>query len=310
MTNPSGEQWTIRRGDQEATVVEVGGGLRTYAAGGLDLVAGYAADEMARAGRGQLLMPWPNRIRDGRYAFAGAQHQLALTEPARHNASHGLVRWVRWQPVRQNEQTVRLTTRLHPQPGWDGTLDLVVAYTLGDEGLTVTTSATNVGTTRAPFGCGAHPYVAIGDTALADVVLHLPAQKEVLVDDRLLPTHTDPVQVEHDFRSPRRLASTSLDTAYTGLHRDPATGHWEVTVSGLAGRPDVTVWGDEAFDWVQVFTTMGQDTGVDGTRGIAVEPMSCPPDAFNSGQGLVVLAPGESWSGSWGISAASAPSRG
>lgn len=302
MTSPlSGEQWTIRYGSHEVTVVQLGGGLRTYTLDGVDVVAGYRVDEVARAGRGQLLMPWPNRIRDGRYTWGGTDYQLPLSEPAHLNASHGLVRWMPWQATRRDESTLAVTARLFPQPGWDGLLDLEVGYALGDAGLVVTSTATNAGPGAVPFGYGAHPYVAIGDTPLADVVLRVPAAVEILVDERLLPTGTTPVRPEVDFRDPRAIGSARLDTAYTQVERDAANGRWEVTVSGLRDRPDVTVWGDEAFGWVQVFTAQGADSGVKGSRGVAVEPMSCPADAFNSGAGLVTLEPGQSWTGTWGI---------
>lgn len=283
------------------TVVEVGGGLRSYQVDGVDVVAGYEHDEVCRAGRGQLLMPWPNRIRDGRYTFAGAEHQLALTEPPRGNASHGLVRWAPWVLDHHEGRSLAVHTRLHPQPGWDGVLDLTATYVLDAHGLQVTTSATNVGTTTVPFGCGAHPYVALGDTPLAQVELTVPAAREVLVDDRLIPLDTRDVAPELDFREGRALGTVALDTAYTDLERDPTTGRWEVRVAGLQSIGEVTVWGDEAFGWAQVFTAQGADTGVAGPRGIAVEPMTCPANAFNSGDGLVVLAPGESWTGTWGL---------
>jgi aldose 1-epimerase len=299
--HPSGEQWTIRSGGHEVTVVEVGGGLRTYTLDGVDVMAGYGVDEPASSGRGQLLMPWPNRIRDGRYTFEAKEQQLPLTEPAFHNASHGLVRWVPWHVVEQAEDSLTVGTRLHPQPGWDGVLDLAVTYALDDSGLTVTSRATNVGHATVPFGYGAHPYVAIAGTPLAEVVLQIPAGEEILVDDRMLPTGTVPVRPEADFRTPRALGSTSLDTAFTALERDPGTDRWTVTVSGLRDRGDVHLWADGSFDWLQVFTVKGADDAP-GVRGIAVEPMSCPAEAFNSGQGLVVLTPGESWSGTWGIS--------
>jgi aldose 1-epimerase len=154
-----------------------------------------------------------------------------------------------------------------------------------------------------PFGFGAHPYIALGDTRLSDVVLRVPAAEQVLVDDeRKLPTGSASVEQEgRDFRSQRPLGDTRLDTAFTGLDRD-GDGRWWVTLAGLSDRPDVSVWGDEAFDWVQVFTDKGEDQGVDGVRGIAVEPLTCPADAFNSGQGVVVLDPGARWSGQWGVS--------
>lgn len=296
----SGEQWLIRRGSATATVVELGGGLRTYTVDGVDIVAGYGPDEVARFGRGQVLMPWPNRIRDGRYSFEGAQFQLPLTEPALGNASHGLVRWLPWRLLSRDEASVRVGATLFPQPGWNGLLELELTYALGDAGLTVTPMATNSGSAAVPFGYGAHPYVALGETPLAQVVLHAPAQQEMLVDDRKLPTGTAPVTRDHDFRTPRELGTASLDTAYTQVDRD-ASGRWEVTLASLTDRPSVAVWGDEAFPWFQVFTDKGADTGVDGARGIAVEPMSCPADAFNSGVDLLQLEPGQSWTGTWGI---------
>ncbi len=302
VTSPSGEQWTLRRGRQEATVVEVGGGLRTYRVDEADIVAGYADDEVCRAGRGQVLMPWPNRIRDGKYSFAGSDLQLGLTEAALRNANHGLVRWATWQLHWHSDDWSALTvrTRLHPQPGWNGILDLSVNYVLDPDGLSVSAHATNVGDTAAPFGFGAHPYIALGETPLAQVQLTIPAAREVLVDDQLIPTGTAPVRAEVDFRTARVLGATALDTAFTDLSRSEATGAWEVVVGGLA-TGDVTVWGDESMDWVQVFTAKGRDSGVDGVRGIAVEPMSCPANAFNSGEGLLVLEPGQSWAGEWGI---------
>ena len=304
-TFPSGEQWTLRSGRQEATVVEVGGGLRTYTVDGVDVLAGYAADEVCLSGRGQVLMPWPNRIRDGRYGFAGVDHQLAITEVPLSNSNHGLVRWLPWQLHWHSDDWSALTvrTRLHPSPGWDWTLDLSVNYVLDHDGLTVSAHAGNVGDVPAPFGYGAHPYIALGETRLADVVLTVPAEREVLVDDQMIPTGTAPVRAEMDFRAGRALGSTSLDTAYTDLERTGRDGAWEVVVGGLA-TGDVTVWGGVGLDWAQVFTAKGADSGVDGTRGIAVEPMSCPSNAFNSGDGLVVLEPGQSWSAAWGIAPA------
>src|SRR5690348_3976375 len=99
---PSGEQIEIRAGDQRAVIVEIGAGLRAYTVADRELLDGYGAEEMASAGRGQVLMPWPNRLQDGAYEFEGRSHQLPLTEPSSHNAIHGLVRWVSWS-VRERE---------------------------------------------------------------------------------------------------------------------------------------------------------------------------------------------------------------
>lgn len=301
----SGEQWTLRRGPDTVTVVEVGGGLRAWTRDGLSVLAGYTEDEMCLAGRGQLLMPWPNRIRDGKYVHDGTAYQLALTEPRFGNASHGLVRWASWSLLGRTESTeesaLTVGYALHAQPGWPGTLDLRVTYALADAGLSVRTDVVNTGSQPVPFGYGAHPYVAVGDVDPAQVGVHVPADRYVEVDERMLPTAVrDVAGTAYDFRVARPLGTTTLDTAYTGLRRDE-DGRWRVTLSGLGPRPDVTVWGDAAFAWTQVFTGKA---AAEGEHGIAVEPMSCPADAFGSGTDVVRLEPGASWSGTWGVSPA------
>ncbi|MHB8275231.1 MAG: aldose 1-epimerase family protein [Dermatophilaceae bacterium] len=309
---PSGEQWTIRHGDHEVVVVEVGGGVRTYVHRGHDVLSGYPRDAQCSAGRGQLLMPWPNRIRDGRYSSSGQDHQLALSEPDRGNAIHGLVRWAIWSVLEQTQDTISLVCRLRPQQGWGWSLDLSVAYALTDQGLIVTPRAVNVGTGTAPFGFGAHPYLSVGEARVDEVQLGIPAVSLLELDDRLLPTGLAAVDgTDRDFRKPRLLGETALDTAFTNVAAD-ADGRWRVTLAHaptahapigrtVTGRA-VTVWADAtAYPWVQVFTGDSLPLVARRTSGIAVEPMTCPPDAFNSGDGLLVLGPGQEFAASWGI---------
>ena len=287
---PSGEQWTIRHGDQEVVVVEVGGGLRTFACGGGGVVAGYPPDARCLAGRGQLLMPWPNRIRDGRYTFAGQGHQLALTEPDRGNAIHGLVRWAIWSVLEQAEDSVTLGYRLRPQQGWEWSLDLSVTYALTPTGLVVTPRASNVGTDAAPFGFGAHPYLSVGEDRVDEVEVCIPAAAYLEVDERLLPR--GPVGVEgtdQDFRQPRVLGQMALDTAFSNVVAD-TDGRWRVTLAHPRTGRAVSLWADaKAYQWVQVFTGDSLPLISRRASGIAVEPMTCPPNAFHSGDDLLVL---------------------
>ena len=300
---PSGEQWTIRHGDHEAVVVEVGGGLRTYTFRGRDVLAGYPPDTQCSGGRGQLLMPWPNRIRDGRYSVAGQSRQLALSEPERGNAIHGLVRWAIWSvlaPARADQIT--LVCRLRPQQGWAWSLDLAVTYALTDEGLTVTPHAVNVGTGAAPFGFGAHPYLSVGEERVDEVRLGIPARSLLEVDDRLLPRGIVAVDgTDRDFREPRLLGETTLDTAFTNVVAD-VDGRWRVTLAHPHTGRAVTVWADAtAYPWLQVFTGGPGSPTARRSGGIAVEPMTCAPDAFNSGDGLLSLEPGQEFAASWGV---------
>ncbi len=295
---PTGQQFTIGCGPFEATIVEVGGGLRAFTRDGVPVVAGYAEDEECRSGRGQQLMPWPNRIRDGVYAFGGTRQQLPITEVSRHNASHGLVRWALWELLEHERDSVTIGYRLHPQPGWPHHLDLRTTYVLDETGLVVTSAARNVGAVPAPFGYGAHPYLSIGGLPVDQVELHVPASTWLATDDRSLPTRTEPVEgTRYDFRSGGRAGAELLDTAYTDIERDD-DGMWRCRVQSEAFGW-VTLWADAAFPWLQVFTGAAL-LGL-GEPGVAVEPMSCPADAFNSGRSLVVLEPGQEWTGTWGI---------
>lgn len=303
MTNfrPSGTQWTLSYGDQTATVVEVGGGLRGYAVGGAEIIDGYAEGELCPAGAGQLLMPWPNRIRDGHYRHGGQAHQLPLSEAALHNAIHGLVRWLPWQPVEGTESSLSLGCTLEPQVGYPWRLTLQVEYRLGDDGLTVTHSAVNRSDSPAPFGVGTHPYLRVPGVAVDDLTLTVPARTRLLVDGRMLPIGAAKVAGgEFDFTEPRRIGGLELDTAFGDLIRG-ADGGSTVSLAAPDGRA-VHVWADQTFHWWQLFTAHTL-TGERHRRAVAIEPMTCPPDAMRSGRDLIELDPDGTWQGTWGIRA-------
>jgi len=249
---PTGEQYEIISGSHQAVVTEVGATLRSFSVGGRDVVRGFGVEEMSTAGRGQNLIPWPNRIRDGRYTFNGVTQQLALTEPARHNASHGLARYAPWVLVEKKTDAVTNRVRIHPQPGWPSTLEVMITHQVGEDGLTVTVEATNIGATELPFGYGAHPYLTVGESTVDEVAVMVPAASYLEVDDRLLPTEVSPVNgTVYDLREATVLGSTSLDTAFTDLRRD-TDGRWRVRA--VLGERFAELWGDETMDWAQIFT--------------------------------------------------------
>jgi len=278
-------------------VTEVGATLRRFSVDGRDVVHGFDVTETIKGGRGQNLIPWPNRIRDGRYTFNGITQQLALTEPARHNASHGLARYVPWVLVEQQTDTVVNRVRIHPQPGWSGTLDATITHRVSADGLTVTVEATNLSDEELPFGYGAHPYLTVGESSVDEVQLTVPAASYLEVDDRLLPARLSAVDgTVYDLRRSTVLGSANLDTAMTDLTRD-SDGRWRIRLT--LGDRYAELWGDETFAWTQVFTG-----GPNRDAGVAVEPMTCGPNAFNAGpthDDLRVLAPQETFVGQWGI---------
>jgi len=293
---PTGAQFELRRGRQRLVVTEIGAGVRSWTIAGQELLASFSAGEYDAAFCGRVLVPWPNRVRDGRYAFDGAEHRLELTEPERANALHGLVLHSRWEGVRTSARRVSLSYELHPHAGYPFALALSVSYELASGGVVMTLHATNVGTERAPFGAGLHPYLTPGTSHVDDVLLEIPAGTRVPVDERLLPCGPAvPVDgTELDFRRARRLGALRLDACFGDLDRSPA-GVARVRLGSHAGAGQLTVWMDERFRFVQVFTA---------DAAIAVEPMTCAPDAFNSGDGLVVLEPGASFTGRCGLIAA------
>lgn len=298
MRDPSGEQYEIEYDDQRVVVVEVGGGLRTYAVGDWDVLDGYRVEEMATAGRGQMLAPWPNRLQGGTYEFGGRRHQLPLSEPEHANAIHGLVRWAAWQAREHEPHRVVLEHHLHPQPGYPFTLELRVAYELSESGLVVETTATNAGRETCPFGSGAHPYLAVGTATVDDIVLRVPARTALRADERGIPVDTFPVDgTELDFRSARPIGGAKLDNGYTDLERDD-DGLARVELRARDGRRGVTLWVDEGYPYLMVFT--GDHPDVE-RRALAVEPMTCAPNAFRSGDGVIVLEPGATFTGTWGL---------
>jgi aldose 1-epimerase len=301
MTNPAGEHHVIRSGTSEAHITEVGATLRAFTVGGIDVLDGFAAHERATDGRGQVLAPWPNRIAGGRYQYGGHDIQCPLTEPARSNAIHGLVRWLDWALADRQPDAVTLWCDVRPQPGYEWELRLQVTYQLGDDGLTVRLSAVNTGDERAPFGAGFHPYLKIAGRQIDDLVLTLPAT-QYLADNDPATEVRQVADTAFDFRAARRVGTQELDTAYTGLVLDER-GRATVVLSDPGADHEVQLWVSGAFPHLMVYTGDHVSRPERRRASVAVEPMTCPPQAFRSGIDLVELDPEESWAGDWGLSA-------
>jgi aldose 1-epimerase len=293
---PTGEQFEIRSGDVRAVVTEVGAGLRAFDSGGRPYIETF--DESARPprGSGNVLVPWPNRTAHGRWTWNGQPQQLSLSEPAAGNAIHGLLRHTLYRAGELTPDTVTLHAVVAPQPGWPVPLDTSVRFAVRADGLTVTHHVRNVGADPVPFGVGAHPYLRAGDEATDDCVLTLAAASTLPLEGGLPTGPAGPADGDLDFRAGRPLRGRELDHAFGDC--TPADGD-TVVRHRLTGRTaGVELWADPDFAWVQVFTP---DDHPGRGRAVAVEPMTCPPDALNSGTGLLVVEPGQTWTASWGI---------
>jgi aldose 1-epimerase len=312
-TPVSGIQHTLRAGAYEAVVASVGASLRMLRHDGRDLVVPYDADELRPGYRGTTLAPWPNRVVDGRHSFGGSELQLALTEPDRGHALHGLSPWLDFQVTDAGSDHVTLVATIEPQNGYPWRVEVTTTFALGADGLTQTVHARNDSAEPAPWGTASHPYLVAGSAPLDEWTLELPANEVLAVDKRLAPLSLGAVDADDperfDFRAARQIGTVEIDHAYTGLVRD-AEGFATVRLTESATGTGVAMTWDAACPWVQIHTADRPGGPADpGHRiGLAVEPMTCAPDAFNAPSydydaGLIVVEPGAESSASWRISA-------
>lgn len=306
----SGTQHALRAGDYEAVIASIGATVRSLAYRGRDLVVPFGADEVRPSYRGATLAPWPNRIVDGRYSFGGVERQVALTEPARAHALHGLASWLDFEAVDKGPDHVTLSAVIQPQTGYPWRVVVTTTFSLGPDGLTQTVTARNESDEAAPWGTGPHPYLVAGEGLVDEWTLELPATEVLAVTpDRLIPTDLVAVDADDperfDFRSPRGIGGVEIDHAYSGLLRDES-GYATVRITADGGSGVEMSW-DEACPWVQIHTADKPDPA-QSRLGLAVEPMTCAPDAFNDAaysfdSGLITLEPGAESQASWRIGA-------
>ncbi|MDH6180021.1 aldose 1-epimerase [Microbacteriaceae bacterium SG_E_30_P1] len=303
MTYPTGEQYEIRHGGYRAVITEVAAALREFEHDGVALNPGYPATSTPPWGSGIVLAPWPNRVEDGQWTLDGKEQQLDLTEVSRHNAIHGLLRYTPYRLVARDDASVTLAATIYPQHGYPFIVETIVTYALSDSGMTVTHTATNRSDAPAPFALGTHPFFRIGGVPTEELVLTVNASTRFDVDERLNPLAEVPVDGDYDLREGRAVGELELDTAYGGV----ATVEGVVATLRAPDGRELRVLQDDAHGYVQVFTTRefplfdaaGEREGYG--LAVAIEPMTAPPNAFNSGLGLHWIEPGATWNGAWGI---------
>lgn len=262
---------------------------------------GYGIDELPPGAAGQPLIPWPNRIADGRYEFQGTPYQLPITEPEKGNAVHGFARWMTWIVERADGESALLSLLLYPRAGYPFTLHVEIHYRVHATGVDVVTTARNVGRSPLPYASGFHPYICVGSQTIDSCRLQIPAHKWLRTNGRQIPVGRENVEgTSFDFQSPRQIGSTKLDTAFTELRRDD-DGMARVSLSTEDGSRSVAVRMDAAHSHVMAYTGDVLADPARRRRAIAIEPMTAAPNAFQSGDGLRVLEPGEQFSSAWGI---------
>jgi aldose 1-epimerase len=297
---PTGRQYQVEGYNQRLVVTEVGATLRSYQVDGQEFLWGFRETELPNSSSGQLLFPWAGRCEAGAYTFQGVVQQLAINNVAANTAQHGLVRLMDWNVSQHDQRQITMELVLHPQAGYPFTLSLRQQYELTNGGLIVTTSATNVGATPAPYAVGMHPYFTVGTLKIDNNILKVPARRylpRTANGAAIIPM--EPVNATlWDFRSAAPIGNSLFATAiaYGDLIRD-ADGRARTVLSNPSGSPTVTVWTDEATDFLTLFTTPNRPS-------LAIEPCTAPSNAFNHGLGLRTLAAGETFRSSFGVQVA------
>lgn len=300
----SGRQFVLENGGARAEVGSLAAVLRSLTVDGIHLTEPIGDDVLTPMGCGIVLAPWPNRVRDARWHLDGEPQQLDITEPPRGNAIHGLLRNTAYRLLASDASSVTLGALIPPQHGWPLLLDTSVRYQLEPDGLTVTHAVRNLSARRAPWAVGAHPYFRVGGVPIEQLTVTLTAEVRIQLDERSNPAAEHPVDAPGaggpgDLRGGRPLAGLTLDSPYGRLAN--RAGRADVARLTAPDGSSTRLWADPAFAWIQAYTPSAFPRPDGQGLAVALEPMTAPPDALNSGTDLIWLAPGESWSASWGV---------
>ncbi|KQO01808.1 hypothetical protein ASF21_09510 [Arthrobacter sp. Leaf234] len=291
----SGINVTLRSGPATVVVASLAAALRSYEYDGVALTETWGDADIPAGGGGILLAPWPNRVAGGRWMLDGKEQRLDITEPSKGNASHGLLRNTGYRAVDVGPSRAVLEAEIFPQHGYPFHLMHRATYELTEEQLTVTQHLSNLSATPAPFALGAHPYLKISGVPTEDLTLTVRADSRFETDERSIPTGKVAVAGQYDLRHGQRIGDIRFDTAFTDLAS--MRERHEHVLSAPDGR-SVTLWAEAAFAYAHVYISTSYP-GVD--TAVAIEPMTAPADALNSGEGLRWLQPGASFAASWGI---------
>lgn len=312
MTAPKDVELTLAYGSQRAAVSPFGASLRRYYVqedgSETDILWGYSGGDNKQGGQGDVLIPFPSRVKDGRYTFNGETHQMEHNDKEGPNAIHGFLRSHTWDHALNGKSAVRFETQIrrdeYASKGYPFSLDVTLEYRLDEGGLTCEFLIRNVGEEQAPVGAGFHPYFTVGTEKVDETETLLPASHYLEFEPTLVPTGNliDVAGTPFDFREFRRVGETRFNHCYTGLIRG-ADGLARAKLRNPETGRTVTVWMDDSFPYLVVYTGDAIPEP-HARRALAIEPMTCATDAFNHPEwGLATPAPGETFQGRYGIHA-------
>ena len=288
----------------------VGGGIKEFyqidAKGNRkDFVCGYSRDEDKSGSMGDVLFPFPGRVENSEYSFAGQKYHLSDLRIKDGHAIHGFAKWAEWEVLTQTDQSGTLRFEMQKDKyagrGFPFDLSIQITYSLDDHGFTCQAEVENTGRTIAPFGLGFHPYFSINGAKVDDMSLQIPAQKMVEFAPNLKPTgEFIAIPEEFDFKLSQKIGHQIIDNCFTDLVFDE-DGRARTVLAGDNGQ--ITFWQDKNLPYLQLYSadTIGEQSQ---RKGLAIEAQTCTGFALNMPKmGLKVLRPGETFRASWGVQA-------
>lgn len=247
---------------------------------------------------GAKLFPFPNRINNGKYTWADKKYQLPINFPSQNHAIHGLVQEKQFRIVdkktAKDEATVWVELNSDGNiPGYPFKYKLNIIFSLSRfDGIICQTIAKNTDKVNIPIGDGWHPYFQTG-TKINNLYLKLPADKVVKQNKKMIPTGKT---VSFDkFTRLAKIGNHTFDTCYKIKQSDK--NRVNIELYDPKQNLKLIVWqetGKNKYNYFQVYTPPLRNC-------IALEPMTCTPDAFNNKRGLVILKPKEKYSASFGV---------
>ena len=274
----------IHHGDLELEIDTIGARIMSFTNTGEEIMK-TAKDEL-QGYNGMVLAPWPNRIPDGKYSLEDQEYQLEVNELDRNNALHGFAFKTEFEVTNHSDNQIYLDTVLTNPRGYPFEILLQLQYKLDSKGFSCQVTATNQSAIDAPFGIAFHPYYPVDD----ETQISIPAKTHTLTDRQMIP-----IGVEQNPHKTIRFADVDFDDCFSELERQ--NGIAKVKIQST--KQLITLWQDEAFDFVMVYTTNEFDALQGSKQAIAIEAQSCIANSFNTNPPL--LKPGESLLGSWGL---------
>lgn len=278
---------TISAFGYQATIDLEDASLTSLRFRGMQIIKEFTPELGRQFYAGQVLAPWPNRIRDGEYSIDNILYKIPVNEYERNTALHGFLNAESWSLLKFSEQEISFKTITNKKEYYPFRLEIIVLYQLFQSGLKVTVTAKNLSFMPAPYGVGFHPYVILEiEREFHDWFLQIPADRYMKVDEeRYLPTQMEACRKDNfDFTNLKQIGNIKINHAFKF-----ANSKEENTIFLLNAQGEgIYLRCDKSIPWVEIYIP-GHDHNSENQNFVAIEPMSCPPDSFNSGVDLVWL---------------------